>query len=105
MAGGELFLQPESGNCRTDASYASFEYVRLLCDPTSDVEDLAFVLDKRYPLTRSRWTGRIRQRRQRTVCTEYATQNGRRVCVRSRTETYEVMTNLSGPLTFTRRTS
>jgi hypothetical protein len=97
---GALTLRPEFGSCRVDQAFASAERTRYLCDNTSEVERLAFLIDHRFPLTRSTWTGSIRQKRTRTICAQYATQNGRQVCVQTRTETVEVTESLSGRLTF-----
>ncbi|MBL8961810.1 MAG: hypothetical protein JNJ98_18260 [Gemmatimonadetes bacterium] len=97
---GALSLQPEIGTCRVDQAFASAERSRFLCDNTSDIERLAFLIDHRFPLTRSTWAGSLRQKRTRTVCAQYATQNGRQVCVQTRTETVEVTVPLSGRLTF-----
>jgi hypothetical protein len=104
VAGGELLLEPEQGICRVDFQNVVSEKTRFLCDNTSEIEDLAFLIDRRTPLMRSTWTGSVRQKRQRTVCVQYAIQNGRQVCVRSATETYETRVQLRGPLTFRRRT-
>ncbi len=100
IVAGEISLEPEVGICRVDTAYSSLERTRYACDNVSDIERLAFVMDNRNPLTRSSWTGQVRQRRTRTVCVEYATQNGRRVCVRTQTETYDAMVPVSGRLTF-----
>lgn len=97
---GAIALRPEFGSCRIDQAYASSERTRFLCDNTSEVERLAFLVDHRFPLTRSQWNGTVRQRRTRTVCARYATQNGRQVCVEQRQETVEVTTPVSGRLTF-----
>ncbi len=103
IVAGTHSLSPEFGSCRVDQAFASSERTRYLCDNTSDVERLAFVIDRRFPLTRSQWNGTIRQRRTRTVCVSYATQNGRQVCVEQRTEEYVVNAPVSGRLTFRRR--
>jgi hypothetical protein len=100
IVAGELSLRPEFGTCRIDQAFASSERTRYLCDHSSDVEQLAFLVDHRFPLTRSSWTGRVRQQRTRTVCARYATQNGRQVCVETRNETVEVTVPLSGRLVF-----
>jgi len=100
LIAGEVTLEPEFGTCRVDAAYASLERQRFLCDNTSEVENLALLVDRRFPTTRSRWTGTVRERRTRTVCVQYTTQNGRQVCVRTETQTYEVRSAVSGPLTF-----
>ena len=97
---GAMSLRPEFGSCRIDQAASSTERTRFLCDNTSEVEQLAFLLDLRFPLTRSSWSGRLRRRQTRTVCARYATQNGRQVCVQTRTETVDVMVPVSGPLTF-----
>ena len=99
-AGEVVSIEPELGICRLDGAFASAERLRYLCDNTQEVEHLALLIDKRYPTTRSAWTGSVRVRRTRTVCVQYATQNGRQVCVRSETQTYEERVTLSGPLTF-----
>ncbi|MBL8982388.1 MAG: hypothetical protein JNL26_09385, partial [Gemmatimonadetes bacterium] len=88
---GSMSLSPEFGTCRVDQAVSSTERSRFLCDNTSDVEQLAFIIDLRFPLTRSSWSGRLRRRQTRTVCARYATQNGRQVCVQTRTETVDVM--------------
>lgn len=103
IVGGVMSLRPEFGTCRIDQAYVSVERTRYLCDNSSDVERLAFLVDALFPLTRSRWTGMVRQRRTRTVCVRYATQNGRQVCVEQRQETVEVETPVSGRLTFRAR--
>ena len=103
IAGGDLLLAPEQGICRVDATSINPEKTRFLCDHVSDIENLALVIDRRVPTMRSSWTGSVRQRRQRTICVQYAVQNGRQVCVRTQTETYEVRVGVSGPLTFNRR--
>ena len=100
IVAGDLTLRPEFGSCRVDQAFASTERSRFLCDNTSDVERLAFLIDHRFPLTRSTWAGSMRQKRTRTVCAQYATQNGRQVCVQTRTETVEVSVPLAGRLTF-----
>jgi hypothetical protein len=100
---GEVRLNPEAGLCREDLLWVSAERVRFTCDTSSDLESLAFVIDKRYPLTRSTWSAHVRQRRTRTVCVQYSVQNGRRVCVRTETEWYDEITPMGGPLTFRAR--
>lgn len=97
---GTHSLRPENGICREDQLVVSAESTRYICDHSSDVEDLVFVVDRRFPLTRSMWTGRVRQRKQRTVCAQYAIQNGRQVCVRTTQEWYEEVTSVRGPMTF-----
>lgn len=100
VVGGELSMEPDQGICRVDAAYASMERVRFVCDNVSEVEDLALVVDRRFPVTRSMWTGTVRRTRTRQVCVAYATQNGRQVCVRTETQTYEERAAVRGPLTF-----
>lgn len=103
VVAGSLGLRPEFGTCRIDHAYASSERTRYLCDHNSEIDQLAFLIDNRAPLIRSTWAGRVRQRRTRTVCAQYATQNGRQVCVQQRTETYEVVVPVSGRLIFRTR--
>jgi hypothetical protein len=95
---GSLMLQPENGTCREDLLVVDSEKSRYICDHTSDVENLVFVLDKRYPLTRSVWMGSMRQRRQRTVCAQYAIRTAAGG-VRTSVEWYET-SQLRGPMTF-----
>lgn len=97
---GTYALRPSFGSCRIDTASPSMQRTRFLCDNTSTVERLAFVIDHDAPLTRSTWTGVVRQSRERTVCTQYITQNNRQVCVASRKETVITTAPLSGPLSF-----
>jgi hypothetical protein len=97
---GEVSLQPMQGQCRVDPSQASVELFYFLCDYSTEIENLSFTIDRRLPLTRSLWRGFVRQTRTRSVCDQYATQNGRQVCVRTRQESYEERARVGGPLTF-----
>ena len=103
VVGGELSMEPDQGICRVDAAFVSFERQRFLCDNTSEVEDLALVVDRRFPLTSSIWTGIVQRTRTRQVCVAYATRDGRQVCVRTETQTYRERAAVRGPLTFRRR--
>lgn len=103
LVGDQISLQPDEGTCRLDTQLPSIERVRYLCDNNSEVEQLTIVVDRRNPTRRSSWAGVVTQTRTRTVCDQYANQNGRRVCVRSREERQEVRTPVGGPLTFLRR--
>lgn len=97
---GQPSIQPLQGQCREDPSRAGVERFRFICDVGSELENVTFTIDRRLPLTRSVWGGVVRQTKTRTVCDQYAMENGRQVCVRTREETYEVRTSVSGPLTF-----
>jgi hypothetical protein len=97
---GQPSLQPLQGQCREDPSRTGVERFRFLCDIGSEIENVTLTIDRRLPLTRSVWSGFVRQTRTRSVCDQYAMENGRQVCVRTREETYEVRTPVSGPLTF-----
>ena len=97
---GQTSIQPLQGQCREDPSRTGVERLRFLCDVGTEIENVTFTIDRRLPLTRSVWGGFVRQTRTRTVCDQYAMENGRQVCVRTREETYEVRTPVSGPLTF-----
>lgn len=59
--------------------------------------------DRRNPVQSSKWYAGLLVRRQREVCAQYAVQNGREVCVRNKTETYETTESRSGKLQVVRR--
>jgi hypothetical protein len=61
--------------------------------------------DRRNPVQSSKWFAGLLVQRQRQVCAQYAVQNGRQVCIRNRTETYETTESRSGKLHVVRRGS
>jgi hypothetical protein len=61
-----------------------------------DVAILEF--DKRNPSQSPRWVSSVSVPKQRQVCTNYVTRNGRQVCESTRTETYDTTESRSGAI-------
>ena len=102
-ASGEASIDSEIGYCRTDPMNTDTQTIRYQCESGSDLRGLVYIIDRNFPLNRSRWRASVAQTRQRQVCARYETRNNRQVCVQWRTETYEVSVPVGGLLTFTRR--
>lgn len=54
--------------------------------------------DKRNPSQSPKWSSSVTVPKQRQVCNNYVTRNGRQVCESTRTETYETTESRSGPI-------
>lgn len=102
-ASGEASIDSEIGYCRIDPMHTDPQTIRYQCESGNDLRSLVYIIDRNFPLNRSRWRASITQTRQRQVCARYETRNNRQVCVQWRTETYEVSVPVGGLLTFTRR--
>jgi hypothetical protein len=76
-----------------------YNFIRYSCN------GVVLDFDRRNPVQSSKWFAGVPVRRQRQVCAQYAVQNGRQVCVRNRTETYETTESRSGKLQVARRGS
>jgi len=76
-----------------------YNFVRYSCN------GVVLDFDRRNPVQSSKWFAGVLVRRQREVCAQYAVQNGRQVCLRNRTETYETTESRSGKLQVVRRGS
>lgn len=72
--------------------------LRYTCNGTGKFEQLTLTLDRRNPAQFSKWSASLAVRKQREVCTRYAMQDGRQVCVQTKTEQYETTESRSGNL-------
>lgn len=100
---GEASINAEIGYCRADPLQTDMQTYRYMCETGDELRNLVYIIDRRFPLTRSRWRAVVQQTRQRQVCVRYETRNNRQVCVQYRQESYEVSVPVGGPMTFTRR--
>lgn len=100
---GEVSINAEIGYCRADPMQTDMQTYRYICETGDELRNLVYIIDRRFPLNRSRWRAIVQQTRQRQVCVRYEIRNNQRVCVQYRTESYEVSVPIGGPLTFTRR--
>jgi hypothetical protein len=73
--------------------------MRYECVGIQDYDRVDLRIDRRSPLTASKWTAFYTVRRQRTVCAQYGVNSrGQSVCIATRTETYDEPHTQSGVL-------
>jgi hypothetical protein len=94
-----MLVEPAAEYCRPVTGVPDPLTIRYSCLGAGRYDSFLLQLDRRNPVQFSKWTAYVRVQRQRTVCAQYATDaQGRQVCVRTRTETYEVTESRSGRL-------
>lgn len=85
-----ILVKPNNEFCQLPRETSSQETMRYECVGIQDYDHVTLRIDRRSPLTSSKWTAYYTVRRQRSVCVQYAVNaRGQRVCVEYRTETYE----------------
>jgi hypothetical protein len=94
-----ILVKPNNEFCQLPRETPSQETMRYECVGIQDYDHVLLRIDRRSPLTSSKWTAYYTVRRQRTVCSQYTVNSrGQRVCVAYRTETYEEPQTLTGVL-------
>jgi len=93
-----IMVDPDADYCRPVIGTPDPLVIRYTCSGSGRFESLLLALDRRNPAQFSKWTATFRVQRRREVCAQYAVQNGRQVCVRTQTETYETTESRSGTL-------
>jgi hypothetical protein len=102
---GKLFVEPDTlhfvpeTNCSSDYDPAARIVARLNAGEVRYFCAGAWLtFDRRNPAQSSKWFSAVRIPKQRQVCAQYATQNGRQVCVRQSMETYYTTEQRSGSI-------
>ena len=93
-----MVVDPVSDYCRPVIGPPDPLYIKYTCQGTGTFEQLTLTIDRRNPMQLSKWGATFRVTRRREVCTQYATRDGRQVCVQTTTETYETTESRSGNL-------
>ena len=93
-----IVVDPVSDYCRVVMGPPDPLYIKYTCQGAGTFEQLTLTIDRRNPMQLSKWGATFRVTRRREVCTQYATRDGRQVCVQTTTETYETTESRSGNL-------
>ena len=94
-----ILVTPNNEFCQLPREAPSLETMRYECVGIQDYDHVVLRIDRRNPVTSSKWTAYYTVRRQRTVCVQYGVNaRGQRVCVAYQTETYEEPHTLTGVL-------
>ena len=104
VTGDTVLVDPVSDYCRPVMAPPDPFYIRYTCQGTGSYEQITLTIDRRNPTQLSKWSATFRVTRQREVCVEYAIRDGRQVCVRTQSETYETTETRSGNLQVRRLT-
>jgi hypothetical protein len=98
VIGDTVMVDPVSDHCRPLVAPPDPLFIKYTCQGTGTYDELRLSIDRRKPAQLSKWAATYRVTRQRQVCIQYDTRNGQRVCVQSRTETYEAIDTRTGNL-------
>jgi hypothetical protein len=98
VIGDTVLVEPESDYCRPTVGTPDALRIQYTCNGPGSFEQIRLFIDRRSPAQLSKWSATFRVQRRRDVCVRYAIQNGRQVCVETRTETYETTESRSGTL-------
>jgi hypothetical protein len=93
-----ILVEPVSDYCRPVLGPRDPLYIRYTCTGSGSFEQLGLTLDRHNPAQFSKWSANFRVRKERQVCTRYAVQDGRQVCIQTGTEMYETLESKSGTL-------
>jgi hypothetical protein len=98
ITGDTVLVEPISDYCRPAMGPPDPLSIKYTCNGTGTYEQIHLNIDRRNPAQLSKWAATFRVTRRREVCVQYATRDGRQVCVQTTTETYETTETRSGNL-------
>ena len=98
MVGDTVLVSPMSDYCRPLMAPPDPLSIKYTCQGAGSYEQIQLTIDRRNPVQLSKWSATFRVQRRRDVCVQYATRDGRQVCVQTTTETYETTERRSGNL-------
>ena len=93
-----IIVEPQTEYCRPAVGAPDPLRIFYTCLGPGSFEQIRLSIDRRSPVQLSKWSATYRVQRQREICTQYVTRDGRQVCVATRPEFYETTESRSGSL-------